>query len=113
MPDDIKQATGAGKLPTGVALTALNPAFRDRPHTILDRLREEDPVHRDGQFDRVFLTRFEDARAVLFDRTLSVDPRRAREGSFSRVISGLTADDQACRRCSIWTTRTTSGCADW
>src|SRR5271165_2867145 len=95
MPDDTKQAArpGASRLPTGVALTPLNPAFREQPHAILDRLRAEDPVHRDGQFDRVFLTRFEDAREVLADRSLSVDPRRAREGAFSRVVAGLTGQD--------------------
>lgn len=72
------------QLPSGLQLTAIDPVFRDRPHEYLDRLREVDPVHRDRQFDRVVLTRFEDARNVLNDRTLAVDPRRARLGSFAR-----------------------------
>ena len=64
-------------LPTGLQLSALDPVFRERPHDHLDRLRAEDPVHRDEALRRLFLTRFEDVRAVLFDRSLSVDPRKA------------------------------------
>jgi cytochrome P450 len=64
-------------LPTGLQLTALDPVFRERPHDYLDRLREDDPVHWDVELDRLFLTRFEDARAVLSNRSLSVDPRKA------------------------------------
>ncbi|MCL2428534.1 MAG: cytochrome P450, partial [Alphaproteobacteria bacterium] len=56
-------------LPTGLALTALHPVFRETPHTYLDALREAEPVHRDRQFDRVFLTRYEDVRAVTSDRS--------------------------------------------
>jgi len=80
------------KVPTGLALTALNPTFRDHPHTVLDRLRAEEPVHRDRQFDRVFLSRFEDVRAVTSDRSLAVDPRKSRETAFSRVVLRARGD---------------------
>ena len=46
-------------LPTGVQLTAADPVFREHPHEYLDRLRTEDPVHRDAELGRLFLTRFE------------------------------------------------------
>jgi cytochrome P450 len=79
-PTDETDMDPAPKLPTGVALTALNPVFRDDPHRILDVLRAAEPVHRDIEFDRVFLTRHEDVRAIINDRTLSVDPRKGRLG---------------------------------
>lgn len=82
----------SGDLPSGMALTALHPLFRECPHVVLDRLRAAEPVHRDPQFDRVFLSRYEDVRAVTSDRSYAVDPRKAREGAFSRVVMGLDRD---------------------
>ena len=75
-------------LPTGVQLTALDPVFRERPHEYLDRLRAEDPVHRDAELGRLFLTRFEDARAVVANRALSVDPRKAPPALYSAAHFG-------------------------
>jgi aerobic carbon-monoxide dehydrogenase large subunit len=57
-------------LPTGLQLTAMDPVFRERPHEYLDRLRTEDPVHRDAELGRLFLTRFEEVRAPH----VAVDP---------------------------------------
>jgi len=71
-------------LPGGMQLTAMDPTFRDCPHVPLDRLRAAAPVHDDRQFARWFLTRFEDIKAVVSDRNLSVDPRKTRPGSYSR-----------------------------
>jgi cytochrome P450 len=73
-------------LPTGLQLTALDPVFREDPHEYLDRLRVEDPVHRDAELGRLFLTRFEDVRTVVSNRSLSVDPRKAQPGSYFRRI---------------------------
>jgi cytochrome P450 len=73
-------------LPTGLQLTAIAPVFRERPHEYLDRLRTEDPVHCDAELGRLLLTRFEDARAVVSNRSLSVDPRKAPPGSYLRRI---------------------------
>jgi cytochrome P450 len=73
-------------LPTGLQLTAIDPVFRERPHERLDRLRTEDPVHRDAELGRLLLTRFEDVRAVVSNRSLSVDPRKAPPGSYLRRI---------------------------
>jgi predicted outer membrane repeat protein len=74
---------------TGVALTALDPVFRERPHEVLDCLRSTEPVHQDREFDRVFLTRAQDIGSVLNDRTMGTDPRKSRPGSFSRVQLGV------------------------
>jgi len=68
-------------LPTGRQLSALDPVFCERPHEYLDRLRAEDPVNRDAEMGRLFLTRFEDVKAVLSNRSLSVDPRKAPQDS--------------------------------
>jgi cytochrome P450 len=72
--------------PTGLALSPVDPQFRERPLEVLARLRATEPVHRDRVFDRVFFTRLEDVREVLNDRGLSVDPRNARPGGFHRKI---------------------------
>lgn len=81
-------------VPTGLALSALNPAFRERPHEILDQLRAEDPVHRDRQFDRIVLTRYEDVATVVGDRTMQVDPRKSRPGSFARMAQNVDENYQ-------------------
>jgi cytochrome P450 len=75
-------------LPTGLQLTALDPVFREHPHDYLDRLRAEDRVHRDSALRRLFLTRFEDVRAVLSNRSLSVDPRKAPDASRRHATLG-------------------------
>ena len=75
-------------LPTGLELTALDPVFREHPHDHLDRLRAEDPVHRDAQLERLFLTRFEDVRVVLSNRSLSVDPRKSPDAMRRRATIG-------------------------
>ncbi len=72
------------ELPEGMALTPLNTAFRDDPHHILDALRAAAPVHLDREFERFYLTRYADIRAVLNDRSLAVDPRKLREDSPDR-----------------------------
>ncbi|HUB15886.1 MAG TPA: cytochrome P450 [Acetobacteraceae bacterium] len=70
----------------GLQLTAMDPTFRDCPHLPLDRLRTAAPVHADIALGRWFLTRFDDIKAVVSDRTLSVDPRKAPPGSYSRRL---------------------------
>ncbi len=81
-------------VPTGLALSALNPVFREHPHEVLDRLRVEEPVHKDRQFDRVVLTRYEDVATVVGDRTMTVDPRKSRPGSFARVVQSVDENYQ-------------------
>jgi hypothetical protein len=66
-------------IPTGIALTALDPTFREQPHEHLDRLREIEPVHQDPEFDWVVLARADDINAVVNDRTLGKD-RLSEEG---------------------------------
>lgn len=78
------------KIPTGIALSALDEAFRDQPNVYIDQLRATEPVHRDREFDRVVLTRAEDIESVLNDRTLSKDPRKSRPGSYMRLVQPVS-----------------------
>lgn len=77
---------GRDHVPTGVELTALDPTFRADPYPVLARLREREPVHYDGVIGRWVLTRQDDVDRLLRDRTLSVDPRKANEGTYMRVF---------------------------
>jgi cytochrome P450 len=82
-------------LPTGLQLTALDAAFAEHPHDRLDRLRAEDPVHRDLRLRQFFPTRFDDVKAVVFNRSLSADPRNAPPDSFHRraVLGNTPVED--------------------
>ena len=75
-------------MPTGMALTHLDPVFRERPDEYLDLLRSREPVHQDRELDRVVLTRAADVEAVMNNRNLASDPRKSRPGSFSRMRMG-------------------------
>ena len=74
-------------VPTGVELTALDPAFRADPYPALARLRAREPVHHDRVIGRFIVTRPDDVERVLRDRAMSVDPRKANEGTFMRVFA--------------------------
>ncbi len=84
-------------------LTPLNPRFREDPHALLGRLREDSPVMRDESAGAFFLTRHEDVRGMLTDLSLWRDPvraeaaavltRRGLEENQGRPGSILTMDD--------------------
>lgn len=69
-------------IPTGIELTVLDPAYQEDPYPVLDQLREAEPVHHDTVLNRYVLTRAADVEALLWDRSLSVDPRKAAPGTF-------------------------------
>ncbi len=60
-------------------LTPMNPDFNDDPHALLDRLRNECPVHRDERSGSFILTRYADVRGILSDTTMWRGPERAEE----------------------------------
>src|SRR5262245_23551574 len=68
-------------LPQGLQLTELDPSFRENPHAVLSQLRSASPVMRDDFFGAFFLTRYDDIRAVLTDRTLLRDAEKAEEAA--------------------------------
>lgn len=96
----------ADPLPTGIQLTVMDPVQRETPHVHLDALRAHDPVHRDEQLQRLYLTRAADVAEVLRDRSLSANPDNAAPGSFISVVLGssgilrsmLTLDDPDHKR---------------
>ena len=76
-----------------LALTPLNPAFRDDPYAMLAKLRTNHPVMRDEMAGAFMLTRHEDVRAILTDLTLWRSPLKAEEGA---VLSRrILANDEA------------------
>jgi cytochrome P450 len=68
-------------LPTIFELTPLNPKFRAEPHEVLDDLRARCPVHRDETSGSFILTRYNDIRGLVSDRTLWRDPMNAEEAA--------------------------------
>jgi cytochrome P450 len=63
-------------LPTLFELTPLNPTYKADPHALLRPLRAQCPVRRDATGE-VIMTRYEDVRGLVSDRTLWRDPMRA------------------------------------
>src|SRR5579863_7751525 len=64
-------------LPNILQLTPLDPTYRDDPHAVLAPLRMRCPVHRDDMAGAFILTRYDDVRPLVSDRTLWRDPIRA------------------------------------
>ncbi len=77
-------------LPGIFQLTPLNPEYRDDPHAVLDDLRARCPVHRDEGSGSFILTRYNDVRPLVSDRSLWRDPIRAEEAA---VMSRRFVDD--------------------
>lgn len=75
-------------LPTGYQLSAMDPDYRETPWVKLRPLRQADPVHHDQQLNRYFLTRGQEVSALIKDRDLNADPKKASEGSFSQTLYG-------------------------
>jgi hypothetical protein len=94
-------------LPTILQLTPLDPGYRADPHVALDDLRARCPVHRDETVGSFILTRYEDVRTLVSDRTLWRDSINAEPGARlaragdeipegvprSEALSILTLDD--------------------
>jgi hypothetical protein len=77
-------------LPNILQLTPLDPAYREDPYAVLADLRERCPVHRDEMAGTFMLTRYEDVRALVSDRSLWRDPLLAEE---SAVFTRRFADN--------------------
>lgn len=90
-------------LPSMFDLTPLNPAFNENPHAMLDRLREECPVHRDAVAGAFILTRYADVRGVLSDTSMWRGPERAEEDAViaralvDQRVEGLTIPEDEAR----------------
>jgi cytochrome P450 len=76
-------------LPKGMQLTPFDPHFREHPYEVLKSVRERAPVMHDDQFNRWYVTRFDDVRQVLRDKDMSADPRKANPESFVAKIAAM------------------------
>jgi len=81
-----------------IEVTAFMPDARINPHPKLKALREQCPVMRDEMAKTWFLTRYEDIRQTVNDRSFVRHPLNSEEGSISRQLVG---DDENPRRTSI------------
>ena len=68
-------------LPGILQLTPIDPAYRADPHSVLDDLRSRCPVRRDETSGSFIVTRYDDVRALVSDRTLWRDGMRAEPGA--------------------------------
>ena len=98
MADD----AGSAAVPSGIIdISAFNPEARANPHPRLKALRETCPVFRDESVKTWLLTRYEDIRATVNDRSFVRHPTNAEEGSLSRALIDSRADEDMMERTSI------------
>lgn len=75
-------------------ISAFDPVARDNPHPRLKSVREECPVFRDESIKTTMLTRYDDIRGIVNDRTLWRHPRHTEEGAMARHLVDDEAEDQ-------------------
>jgi cytochrome P450 len=86
--------TSDDTLPKGIKLTPFDPTYRDDPYAVLNSLRERAPVLHDDQFNRWYLTRFDDVRQILRDKDMSADPRKANPNSYAAKVAMVVEGPQ-------------------
>ncbi|MEL6724777.1 MAG: cytochrome P450 [Pseudomonadota bacterium] len=88
------------KIPSSIMeISAFDPGARDNPHPRLRALRDNCPVLRDEAVKTWLLTRYDDVRATVNDRTFVRHPINAEEGSMTRMM--VDPEDPEGRRSSI------------
>jgi len=88
------------KIPSSIMeISAFDPDARDNPHPRLRALRDNCPVSRDEAVKTWLLTRYDDVRATVNDRTFVRHPINAEEGSMTRMM--VDPEDPEGRRSSI------------
>ena len=80
-------------------ISAYDPEARDNPHPKMKQLRETSPVMRDEALKTWLLTRYDDVRATVNDRTFDRHPSNAEPGSMMSML--VDPDDPDGRRSSI------------
>ena len=81
-------------LPKGIALTPLNDDWREAPHQVLARARQQCPAYYDDQFGRTLLLNHADVRSVLRDKDHLMDGRKANPGTFPRRFPEFIVADE-------------------
>ena len=92
--------TPQNSTPTSIMeVSAYDPEARDNPHPKLKLIRETSPVMRDEALKTWFLSRYDDVRATVNDRTFDRHPKNAEPGSMMSLL--VDPDDPEGRRSSI------------
>lgn len=81
-------------IPGGMQLMPMNPEFQANPYRLMGEVREAARVVHDEMTGRHLVGRFEDAYAILNDRDLGVDPRKANQNSFMRAVMAARREEQ-------------------
>lgn len=88
------------KTPSSIMeISAYDADARDNPHPRLKALRDNCPVLRDEMVKTWLISRYDDVRATVNDRTFVRHPINAEEGSMTRMM--VDPDDPEGRRSSI------------
>lgn len=81
-------------LPRGLELTPFNESFRDDPYPALADVQTRTRVYYDEDLKRYILLDHDDVSATLRDKTYFTDPRKANEGTATRLLlSGVEDED--------------------
>jgi cytochrome P450 len=75
-------------MPQGIALTALDETFRENPYGVLADIQADIAVLHDEELKRYIYTRHDDVKAILRDKDLWSDPRKANPETFSAEFLG-------------------------
>ncbi len=74
-------------LPTGFQLMPMNPEYQKNPYALMGEVREAGRAVHDAAPGRYIVGRFEDVYAIVNDRDLGVDPRKAAETPLRAAIA--------------------------
>jgi cytochrome P450 len=85
-------------VPVGIELMPMNPKYQEDPFALLDQVREAGRVVFDEMFQRYIVSRFEDVHAILNDRELVVDPRKAAPNTFNAMFRAQMEDASGYQR---------------
>jgi hypothetical protein len=82
------------QIPTGMQLMPMNPEFQANPYKLMGEVREADRVVHDDLTGRYLVGRFDDAHAIVNDRELGVDPRKANQNAFMQAMAARRREDR-------------------
>lgn len=81
-------------LPSGFELFEMDPTYRADPYSRLADLRSRCPVRLDPQLNQHILTRYEDIKSIVNDRSLWRHPAKSREDSMFHRFAEQNAFDR-------------------
>ncbi len=88
----MEEETKSAPINSVMETSAFDPKARDNPHPILKDVQSQCPVYRDEDGKIWLLSKYENVREIVNDRSLWRHPANAEEGSFMRLFA--TSGDQ-------------------